>query len=182
MTGELKDISFGRNGECFITLIVDTDYGAQFDELKDSKLDIEIKKHRKKRSANANAYFHVLVNKIAAKLGASDEETKRNLVLNYGAIATKEDGSKVGAMLPSDVNPLDFYPYVKCFDIRTINGNEFACYLFYKHTHTLNTEEMARLIDGTISEAQELGIETATPEEVARMKAQWSTGPKGEAL
>jgi hypothetical protein len=32
---------------------------------------------------------------------------------------------------------------------------------------------MARLIDGTIQEAKQLGIETATPDEIARMKALW---------
>ena len=37
----------------------------------------------------------------------------------------------------------------------------------------MNTQEMSRLIDGTVSQAKELGIETATPEELERMKNEW---------
>ena len=50
MTGRLKDLSFGRNGEQIITLAVDADFTERFDELKDFDVDIEIKKHRKMRS------------------------------------------------------------------------------------------------------------------------------------
>jgi hypothetical protein len=32
---------------------------------------------------------------------------------------------------------------------------------------------MAKLIDGTVQEAKQLGIETATPDELAKMKALW---------
>jgi hypothetical protein len=32
---------------------------------------------------------------------------------------------------------------------------------------------MSRLIDGTVNEAKELGIETLTPAELERMKASW---------
>jgi hypothetical protein len=46
-------------------------------------------------------------------------------------------------------------------------------YFLYKHTHTLDSKEMARLIDGVIYEAEQLGIETATPEEKAKMLARW---------
>ena len=43
-----------------------------FEELKDAELlDIQIKKFRRKRSLDANAYFHVLVDKLAGKLGIS---------------------------------------------------------------------------------------------------------------
>ena len=39
-----------------------------FQELKDcEKLDIQIKKHREKRSLDANAYYWVLITKFAKK-------------------------------------------------------------------------------------------------------------------
>ena len=34
--------------------------------------------------------------------------------------------------------------------------------------------EMARLIDGAIEKAQELGIETDTPEQIASYKKEWN--------
>ena len=38
----------------------------------------------------------------------------------------------------------------------------------------MDSAEMARLIDGAIEEARELGIETDTPEQLARYKEEWS--------
>jgi hypothetical protein len=46
-------------------------------------------------------------------------------------------------------------------------------------SHTFNTKEMSRLIDGTIEEAKELGIETATPEQIRRMMAAWDSNHGG---
>jgi hypothetical protein len=40
-------------------------------------------------------------------------------------------------------------------------------------SHTYDSREMSRLIDGTVSEAKELGIETLSPAELERMKQQW---------
>lgn len=171
MIGRLHDLSFSRTGEQIISLTVREDFGDKFDELKDFDLDIEIKKHREKRSLNMNAYFHVLVNKIAAKQKLGDDEVKRNLVIEYGALAKDEDGVTVGFKLPVSVNVDEIYPYCRCFDTRYEGGVTFNCYLVYKHTHQMNTEEFSRLIDGTIYEAKELGIETATPEELERIKA-----------
>lgn len=47
--------------------------------------------------------------------------------------------------------------------------------MVYKETHTLDTKEMARLIDGVVAEAQELGIETRTPDEIAQLKSLWES-------
>lgn len=173
MIGRLKDLTFGRRGEQIITLTVQADFRSRFDELKDTDLDIEITKHRMKRSKDANAYFHVLVNKIAEHQGLGNEEVKTNLVVEYGALAKDEDGSTVGFKLPASVNVTTLYRYVKCFDTRIENGKEFNCYMVYKQTHLLDSKEMARLIDGTVYEAQNLGIETDTPEQLARYKEEW---------
>lgn len=68
MTGRLVDMSFSLNRKQRITLEVDSDFRSLWDKLnQEPLLDIEIKKHRNKRSHSANAYFHVLVNKIAAE-------------------------------------------------------------------------------------------------------------------
>ena len=39
----------------------------------------------------------------------------------------------------------------------------------------MDSKQMSELIDGTVSEADELGIETRTPDEIERMKALWAT-------
>lgn len=174
MRGRLVDLSFGMNHKQRITVEVDKDFRADFDRLKDKDLDVEIKQHREKRSKSANAYFHVLVNKIAAEQGGSDDAVKKRLVVEYGALAKDDDGITVGFKLPASVNVDGIYPYVKCFDTREENGKLFNCYLVYKQTHLMDSKEMARLIDGAIEVAQELGIETDTPEQLARYKEDWS--------
>ena len=56
MTGRLVDISFSLNRKQRITLEVDSDFRNLWDKLnQEPLLDIEIKKHRNKRSHNAKA-------------------------------------------------------------------------------------------------------------------------------
>lgn len=175
MRGRLIDLSLGLNGKQRVTIELDRDFRETFDRLKDAELDVEIKRHRERRSKSANAYFHVLVNKIAAERGGSDEETKIWLVCEYGTLAKDKDGMTVGFKLPASVDVSTIYPYVKCFDTREENGKLFKCYLVYKQTHLMDSKEMSRLIDGAIEVARELGIETDTPEQLARYKEVWKT-------
>ena len=164
------DLAIGLNRKQRVTIEIDRDFRDEFDRLKDADLDVEIKKHRNRRSLSANAYFHVLVNKIAAERGGSEEDTKASLVCEYGTLAKDADGLTVGFKLPVSVEVSTIYPYVKCFDTREENGKLFNCYLVYKQTHLMDSKEMARLIDGAIEVAQTFGIETDTPEQLARYK------------
>ena len=96
MIGRIVDLSFGINRKQRLTLEIDGDARELYDQLhEEEKLSIEIKKYRQKRSLNANAYFHVLVNKIARALGDGDDNVKKNLVLNYGVVAKDKDGKTV---------------------------------------------------------------------------------------
>lgn len=173
MKGRLIDLSFGMNKKQRITIEVDSDFREHFDRLRESDISIEIKKYREKRSKDANAYFHVLVNKIAEAQGLGNDEVKKSLVIEYGALAKDEDGYTVGFKLPASVNIDSIYPYAKVFDIREEDGRTFNCYLVYKHTHELDSKEMSRLIDGAIYVAKDLGIETDTPEQLAKYKEEW---------
>lgn len=58
MRGRLVDLAYGLNGRQRITVEVTRDFREDFDRLREADLDIEIKKHREKRSKSANAYFH----------------------------------------------------------------------------------------------------------------------------
>lgn len=112
----------------------------------------------------------VLVNKIAAERGGSEDAVKESLVVQYGALAKDDDGLTVGFKLPASVDVGTIYPYVKCFDTREEGGKLFKCYLVYKQTRFMDSKEMARLIDGAIEVAKELGIETDTPEQLPGTK------------
>lgn len=133
------------------------------------RLTAQFKWYKEKRSLNANAYFHVLVGKIAKAVSSSEYDVKMQLVTDYGAQAAI-------IALPGDVTPQSAgIAYSKWLNNFTSQkGVKCAQYVVYKPTHTLDTAEMARLIDGTVSEAKQLGIETQTPEELERIKALWA--------
>lgn len=172
MKGRLIDITIGLNGKQRVTVELDGDFRKSFDALKDVPVAVDIKKFRNTRSKSANAYFHLLIGRIAEVRGLGIEEVKRMMVTEYGTLARK-DGMVVGFKLPPSVDAETIYPYVKFYDVRIEDGKPFNCWLVFKQTHTMDTAEMARLIDGTIKEAQELGIETDTPEQLEKYKSYW---------
>ena len=87
MKGRLIDFAMGWNRKQRITIEIDTDFREGFDALKGADIEVSIKKWRKKRSNDANAYFHVLVTAIAEARGISNDEVKQMLVVDYGSLA-----------------------------------------------------------------------------------------------
>lgn len=168
MKGRIIDFSMSFGGKQRVTLELDTDFREGYEALKEAVLQIVIKKWRAKRSKDANAYFHVLVNEIAAARGLSDDEVKVDLVTQYGTYARDDDGMIVGFKLPASVDVSTIYPYTRMYKQVEEGGKTFNCYLVYKQTRLMDTKEMAHLIDGAIQVAQELGIDTDTPEQKAR--------------
>lgn len=158
MTGRLVDMAFTLGGKQRVTLEINGDFREIWDKLhQEPVLDVEIKKHREKRSLSANAYFHVLCNKISAETGESEDAVKRRLVVSYGALARDKDGKPVGLKLPPTVDPSDFYPYVRLYETRQENGKDYSCYFVYKESHKMDSKEFARLVDGAIEEAKGTG-------------------------
>ena len=167
MKGRLIDFSMGFNRKQRITIEIDSDFREGFEALKDQDIEVSVKKWRKKRSTDANAYFHVLVTAIAEARGLGNDEVKRMLVVDYGALAKDEDGQIVGFKLPASVDVSFLYQYTKMYKEVEENGRRYKCYLVYKHSSDMDTKEMSRLIEGAIQEAQELGIDTDTPDRKA---------------
>lgn len=139
-------------------------------ELKDKPYICEIKPYKKRRSLDANAYFHVLVDKISKVLNRSNEEVKTQLNLEYGTLARDETGQIAGFKALKDVPITKFFKYAKPIGDCVENNKVFVKYLIYKETHTLDSYEMSRLIDGAIQEAKDLDIETLTPVELENLK------------
>jgi len=170
MKGRLIDLSYGRNKRPRLTIEVCGDVGEMYDKLKDCDIDISIKKHREKRSLDANAYFHVLVNDIATAIGASDDEVKAQLVVQYGVPKRDADGQIVGFRLPASVDVDKIYPYTRYLNDITDGDKVFSRYMVYKHTSDMDSAEMSRLIDGAIFEAKKYKIDTDTPNQKAKWK------------
>ena len=131
---------------------------------KESNIEFEIKVHKEKRSLNANAYFHSLINKLARYYNWSDEEMKIKMVLDYGTLAEK-DGEDVSVEIPRNLDIQLFYPYAKY--IETKDGKD--SYLFYKRTHELNTHEFYELLCGVVQECKDVVIPTKEDYEIQKM-------------
>lgn len=125
----------------------------------------EIKEHKEKRSLNANAYLWVLVGKIADRLRASKDEVYLKCLKLYGQ-------SEVVSVL-SDIDVRGYFKYFEEIGKGHVNGREFTHYKVFKGSSEYDSKEMAVLIDGVISEAKELDIETLPPHEIERMKQRW---------
>lgn len=130
---------------------------------QDKAKKFEVKEYKEKRSKDANAYFHCLVNKLARYYNLPDEEMKIKMNLDYGTIAKFEDGRIQGCKVPKGTDMKVFYKYSKWYKIDE-EGND--CYIFYKATHELNRTEMSQLINGVVQECQDIGIETKSQAEL----------------
>lgn len=134
----------------------------------DEVVDVEIKKHRDKRSISANAYFHTLCGKLKDVLGISMASCKNHLITSYGQLEYQDDepltyGTKA---TPEYVREL---AEVHLLLFRT-DEEGWNWYVMFRGSHTYDSKEMAKLIDGTIEECKAQGIETMTPGELARLE------------
>ena len=132
---------------------------------QDREKIFEIKEHREKRSLNANAYAWALIGKIADVLRTSKDEVYLKMLKRYG------QSDLVSVLSSIDVS--GYFKYYEPVATTELQGKEFTHYRIYKGSSEYDSKEMAVLIDGIISEAKELDIETLPPEEIERLKEGW---------
>lgn len=141
-------------------------FESMVDDLKDKeKLSIEVKPYREKRSLNANAYAWKLIGEIADAVRAGKDEIYLKCLKRYGQ-----------SELISVLSHVPIGNYVKYYEEAgesKLNGKDFTHYRVFKGSSEFDTREMSIFIDGVVSEAKGLGIQTETPEEIARIKSMW---------
>ena len=142
------------------------DFEQIVDELKDKdKLSIEVKPYKQRRSLNANAYAWSLIGQIADIARAGKDEIYLQCLKRYGQ-----------SELISVLSHVPIGNYVKYYEeagASKLNGKDFTHYRVYKGSSEFDTREMSIFIDGVVSEAKDLGIQTETPNQLAEMKARW---------
>ena len=67
------------------------------------------------------------------------------------------------------------FDYFQVLGESNANGKDFIHVKAGIGTHLYNTSEMAKFIDGVVAEAEQLGIETKTPDEIAQLKSLWES-------
>lgn len=111
--GKIKDIGRTLDGKLTLTLESQKMDPAAAMELSQADLDVEIKKHREKRSLDANAYYWLLVGKIGAITGDSQNSIHNIMLARYGTLDRMEDDSLIPFCIRDDINYLEFpYPHL----------------------------------------------------------------------
>lgn len=151
---------------------LETEFTDLFDK---EELEITVGTPKKKRSKDANAYFHKLVALMADKLRISKIQCKNLMLARYGQYEFV-DGKRLVVTIDSSID-MSQREDIHCSALGygEINGKQYTHYGIMKPSHEMTTYEMAKLIDGVVDEAQALGIETKTPAELERIKSLWNT-------
>lgn len=163
----------------YLTIALDDLY--DFTEVMDKPLTIKLAPVRANRSLDSNAYFHVLCDKLRQVLNISMARCKNHLIADYGQIEYVEDQPVyIKTTIPEERMIEREEIHTKCVRVAEENGQDVYFYRIYRGSHTYNTKEMAQLIEGTIQECKEQGIETATPAELKQMAILWETKNNGK--
>lgn len=168
-TGKLVNVTRDiLSGRLNVTFRISTEPIDDINELaKLEELDIVAKKHRKKRSLDANALLWHCLGQIASTLRTDKWDVYLMMLKRYGKytyICVKE--SVVDAV------KLQWRECEVVGDI-SINGQKAVQLLCYFGSSTYNTKEFTVLLDGVISEMKEMGLEPPTSEEMRRSLEQW---------
>ena len=168
ITGTAKDI---------INYLLDAD--------KEKLFDLDEHKEKKPRSLDSNAYFHVLVGKLAQALTPpiSKAACKNMMIADYGQPEIDDNGEVIiyKTNAPPSYMEDQEHIHTKLIKVTVENDKNVYFYRVNRGTHTYNSAEMSKLIDGTVQECKNVGIETATPDELAHMAALWAQKIAGGA-
>ena len=139
----------------------------------DKVYELKISEYKERRSLKANNYSWALTDKLAEKMlvagvKLSKQEMHAEMIYRYGQ-PDIQGGQTVILMAKSGVPVTDFYPYALEIESGELNGKDYSAWRIYRGSHTYNRAEMNLFIKGIVEECHEQGIETETPDEIARM-------------
>lgn len=118
----------------------------------------ECNKAKRKRTLTQNSYYWALLSELAGALGLSNDELHFQLLKRYSTPQPFVTFKNV-----------DVSKFMRYYEKRAENDRCIS-YLFYTPSSEMDTKEFKRLLDGLISECNEVGINTLNAEELALLK------------
>lgn len=171
MKARLHDLSLARDGGYLLTIATRENVGALYDELHETDVDVTVKKHREKRSLDANAYFWVLVDRLAEKTRIPKTDIYRRYIREIGG------NHEMVCVIDSAVKKLrnGWEQNGLGWQTDTMPSRIPGCtnVILYYGSSTYNTRQMSHLIDMAVQDCQEQNIETLSPEKLAGMMEEW---------
>ena len=176
--GTLKSVSKDwLSGKFHLTFEVENNVSQQITAIQGKELRITAKQWREKRSLDANAYYWVLIAKLAESMHISKPRAHNLMLRRYGQNLTI-DGHGAYIRIPDTEKAEEMALEASEWHIRptseVIRGNDgvnYRTYVMLMGSSGYDTAEMSHLIDGLVDECKALGIETLPPDELARMMA-----------
>lgn len=166
--GQIVDISRDwKTGRFRVTFESMEDISKQLESITDKLLSVTTKLFRNKRSRDANSYSWVLMQKIAEDQHTDKWSVYLEMLGRYGVFTHIIVRPGVVDRVMSE------WRMVKNLGEVAVSGQTGIQLQCYFGSSTYDTKEMSVFIEGIVSECHELGIETATPEELDRMKKEW---------
>ena len=169
-TGTIEDIAIDyKTNKAKISLLLDTRQLDIVEELKkENKLNIEVKKYRKKRSLNANSYFWQLLQELCELVELDTIEEYRQFKIETENIKTFEKmWTRQGIAW-----------FCEIADTTYIEDTEFKIINAYYGSSSFDSKQMARLIDGVVQDCKPYGIEIKPQEEINSLLRSWENEQK----
>jgi hypothetical protein len=173
--GTIKSISIDYiTKKPLITLTLDERESiSSLEEIKEDKLSIEIKKYRKKRSLDANAYCWVMCDKIAKELSKENATTKEEIY--------KDAILQIGTFEPMIIEEKAFDNFKRIWErqglgflIQEVSRKDKCIRVnCYYGSSTYDSKEMSLLIDLLVQLAKSLNIETMQEQELKSLLESW---------
>ena len=155
-----------------ISLLLNTNEIDIVEQLKnENKLNIEMKKYRKKRGKDANAYFWKLLTEYSEEKEVIEEykERVKRLGIFRQFKIEKDNISTFEKMWTSQ----GIAWFCETLDTDFIGDTEFKIINAYYGSSSYDTKQMSRLINDLVEDCKDVGIETETPQKIESMLKEW---------
>lgn len=138
-----------------------------YDKTKDKELNIDIKQFREGRSKDANALLWACIGEIAVALRTDKWSVYLLMLKRYGQYTYICVPPQAVDMVKRQWREVEEIGDIK------INGRDAIQLLCYYGSSTYDTKQFSALLDGVISEMQEIGLEMPTSEEMRHCLEEW---------
>lgn len=136
-------------------------------------LDIEVKKHREKRSLNANNYFWKLLRELCELQELDPIEEYKNRVRTLGIFRSMRIEPEHILAVKKSWENYGIAWWVEIADTEYLDGIDFKILHLYYGSSSFNSKQMARLIDGLVQDCEAVGIPTKSQDEIDSLIREW---------
>lgn len=138
---------------------------------KGKMMNVEIKKHTKKRSLDANAYCFIICQKIAEVIKNTKEYVYRQAIKQVGDFEIVPIKDEVVDKWIRNWESKGLGWQSEVLEKSKLEG--YTNTINYFGSSTYDTKQMSILLEEIVFQAKELGIETITPKEKEELLRKW---------